>query len=154
MNNTTGDTKMNDTELELATTLAEEYKAIFPNSHAKAHPASFGTTAFLDTYIGTPATWSNGIRQNDPAWCMFTINKIAPHEFEITSSVGRLSVKPREGSYLAMESVKLPFRKKTGNINKIIPQMIKHFENMKQIIKDNSDNVYGRESIAHILNSL
>lgn len=83
------------------------------------------------------------IIDNDPAFHSFLVFDESNGKYEARNIRGDISINPVE-KYLAMSTVKTKFRKTTGNVDKIIRTFDKFFVNLKQLVKDNEDNIYQR----------
>ena len=133
--------------------LKDNYTSIFPNGKINARVYSgIGNPTLSVSFllIGNNEDQSNGIVDNDPI-----ITKFIAHlpciespsketKFKVERLVGDLSIRPPEGSYLAMGRVRLPYRKSTGDIGKQIQNLTKYFKKVGQTVIDNKYNLYNK----------
>ena len=124
----------------LAEAIAQEYSVFFPNSAVDVSKGVLGDGVVVECYLGNGKTFTNGISQNDPLDHAYWIYE-SEKGFEVTCDGIRLLVAPDENSYLAYDSVKIPFRKKKGDKSKIVKAMSKHFEKVRQAIDDNKNKL-------------
>lgn len=138
----------------------EEFKKLMTKTYLKYFPngnltLSFGALGKDSISISTTLLdYVNVTRHNDPMLHTFWLHKsidtatgnlLANVVFE--KDRGSLLVNPEEGSYLAMDRVKIPFRKKTGSPRSVVAYFDKYLKKAKDVVKDNADNVYGRSKI-------
>lgn len=112
------------------------WKQIFPNSMMIINKACLGDNYFFKGKLAKDRSESNhGITENDALSYMFTINKGAYKEFDVS-----LFVKPDPVTekYLCYGRKKL--RKKT--IKEVTEEkLLKRFEQVRQLVVDNKDNL-------------
>jgi hypothetical protein len=125
-------------------------KARFPNGHVRAKYSNMLSTDHITVsfgLIGDIEDVSSKIRHNDPLHHSFMITVRGDDKYEARNSIAGLMVKPSEGSYLAMDSVKTPFRKTTGDEKRIIKAFERFADRTVKIVKDNVENIYNVEKI-------
>jgi hypothetical protein len=139
------------TAKELATEMEKTVLKVFPKSYARAsYQLNLGESISLTFALAKDKSeLGNGIIHNDPAHTIFMIQDGLGRDNDI---VGKLiierilgsgfSVKPSEGSYMAMERHKVGFRKTTGDSKKILASLKKYFEKLKVELKANESNIY------------
>lgn len=106
------------------------------------------------TLQGDDSKHANGISHNDPAHQLIHIwfgdgrrrdlseqTDDIPEKFTAENDMASLMVMPSPGSHMAYESVKLPWRKKTGNKAAILKHIGTYFGRVKKIVKDNFDRL-------------
>jgi hypothetical protein len=106
------------------------------------------------TLQGDDSKHAGGISHNDPAHQLIHIwfgdgrsrdlseqTDDIPEKFTAVNDMASLLVKPSLGSHMAFESVKLPWRKKTGNKATILKHIGTYFGRVKKIVKDNFDRL-------------
>lgn len=118
----------------------------FPNCYlsvteSKSLGHSIGVSFGL---ILNKAELPSGIRDNDPVQHQFIIH-INKNGFEAVPLQGSIWINPPAGSYLAMGRIKTPFRKTSGDAKKIIKAFETFVPRLKQLVKDNEANIYGRQ---------
>ena len=121
--------------------LKEFPKAWFDGSYSR----SFKTIDF-EFGIQPKSKHANHIARNDPSHHKLIMHDIIDGEFPEKSTMemltgGALYVKPEEGSHLAMGSVKIGYRKKTGTPAQIVKHLQNYFKKMKKVVNDNKDNL-------------
>ena len=124
---------------EIAVCINSEFKALFPHSHTYIQRGALGGNYYLCVMLGDKETIGT-IEQNDLLRHSYNF-EITDTGFEITCNGASLSgLKPNE-NYLYCSRAKIPFRKKTGDLQKCILAMRKHFRAMRDIINDNKENL-------------
>lgn len=124
---------------EIAVCINSEFKALFPHSHTYIQRGALGGNYYLCVMLGDKETIGT-IEQNDLLRHSYDF-EITDTGFEITCDGASLSgLKPTE-NYLYCSRAKIPFRKKTGDLQKCILAMRKHFRAMRDIINDNKENL-------------
>lgn len=147
---------------------AETFANMIQNTIRKNFSKSFVRVSFdkrlgksiqISFLLGKDKTeWANQIPENDPMKHMFFIwlNKmgdddILPEKIGIElSQGGYLLVRPKEGSHLAYDRVKIGFRKKTGTPEQILKHVDTYFKKAKQVLLKNKDRMAG--SHRHLAN--
>jgi hypothetical protein len=133
--------------------LKDNFYSIFPNGKISAQvfngigDPTLGISFYM---IGERTDQSHNIVDNDPVHTKFIAHlpKIHPTKetkFKVEYLMGGLSVKPEEGSFMAMGRVKLPYRKSTGDISKQVKNLTKYFKKVGQAVIDNKDNLYKKD---------
>ena len=94
----------------------------------------------------------NRIVENDPAYSIFFIHLDNRHKdgslpdnmtIDISQAGARLYTNPEPGTNYAMGSVKLGWRKKTGNEASILKHFDAYMKKSKIIMQQHQDNLYG-----------
>lgn len=133
----------------LAKEIEEILKSRFPNGYVRAFYSENLTRHISISFglIGDIEDVSNKIRHNDPLHHSFMIFVEGEDSYEANRSMGRLMVKPPEDSYLAMGSVKTPFRKTTGDSKKVIKAFERFADRVVKIVRENKEDIYGVDKI-------
>ena len=134
-------------------TLKDKVNTIFPNAKINASVYSgIGEPTFSVSFylIGEKADQSYQIVDNDPMLCKFIAHLPCEHptkdtKFKLERLMGSLSLKPEEGSYFAMDSLKITHRKSTGNIDKQVDNLVKYFTKGAKTLIENKDNLYKKD---------
>ena len=126
--------------------LKDAYKAIFPNGYiAFSKPSISEGSFFITVMLQQPKDCTNQIPQNDPMRTVYAIyTSLVQNDIVFTlelCSGNRLSINPTN-PMLAMSSVKLAFRKTTGNEEKVIKAFTTHMTKRKTFINEHKDNIY------------
>lgn len=134
---------MNNHEI-LASKIEAILKDKFPNAYVSASYSdrfceSIGVRFGL---IGDDADLPWKIRQNDPLHTIFNIFVSGDDSYEAKILTGGLSVNPPEGSYLAMEHVKVPFRKTKGDEKRVIKAFERFADRAANVVRENKENIY------------
>jgi len=136
---------------ELMDSIKESFLSQFPNGYIKLqYSKRFGES--IDVFfglIGNIEHVSNKIRRNDPMGGSILIElNVRDSEFVVNSPNGGFSLNPEEGSYMAMKSLKFPFRAfKTNDENKLLAKFNEFFAKLKVLAKENRDNFYRSQDI-------
>lgn len=93
--------------------------------------------------VGNVKELTGGIVGNDPLGARFTIFP-DPKGFVVEAQLSNLSVEPEEGSYMAMGSVKIPFRKVRGDASKVLKAFERWSDSVIDIVKKEEQNIYKR----------
>lgn len=141
-------------DLQAATELASKLDAMlkkeFPNNAVGARISKGISSPAISINLGLIKDINDlpsKIRGNDPGHTSILMFVRGNGEYELYEPYSRISVNPPEGSYLAMDSVKVPIRAfKKGTEKKVLSTFEKFAKQYKQIVKDNEDNIYGREN--------
>lgn len=123
----------------------------FPNCFLQVQESKgFGHSIFVNFgLVLNKAELPSGIRDNDPVSHKFMIY-IEKTGFEAITLTGGIAVNPPAGSYNAMGFVKTPFRKTKGDAKKIIKAFETFVPRLKQLVKDNEANIYGRDKLKDV----
>lgn len=130
--------------------LETAFKEQFPNGVFSIKlDKGFGSAHFVIRFtMLSKEDWPNKIWQNDPINTIIFVETPSDDMFEaVLVSGGRLSVNPPAGSFMAMDLIKIPFRKTKGSPEKIVKYLADYFKKIKQTVIDNQDNIYGRKNI-------
>lgn len=85
-----------------------------------------------------------GVAMNDPAYTTLQLKQVTATTYELTAVNGvSLLVKPKAGSNMAFDSIKIPFRKKTGTLNTVLTALGKFFTKRAEIIDANWSDISG-----------
>jgi hypothetical protein len=133
--------------------LKEGVQGIFPNAKFSAEVyAGFGYPTLSTSFylISEREDQSHNIVDNDPVVTKFIAHLPRIHptkdtKFKLELMRGGLYLEPSEGSYLAMERLKIPFRKSTGAIDKQVDKLVKYFEVVGKTILENKDGLYKKD---------
>jgi len=133
--------------------LKDSVKQIFPNAKFSAEVyQGFGSPTLSTSFylISEREDQSHNIVDNDPVVTKFIAHlpKVHPTKdikFKLELLRGGLYLEPSEGSYLAMERLKIPFRKSTGTIDKQVDKLVKYFEVVGKTILENKDSIYKKD---------
>ena len=133
--------------------LKDSVKQIFPNAKFSAEVyQGFGSPTLSTSFylISEREDQSHNIVDNDPVVTKFIAHlpKVHPTKdikFKLELLRGGLYLEPSEGSYLAMERLRIPFRKSTGTIDKQVDKLVKYFEVVGKTILENKDSIYKKD---------
>jgi hypothetical protein len=133
--------------------LKDSVEQIFPNAKFSAEVyQGFGSPTLSTSFylISEREDQSHNIVDNDPVVTKFIAHlpKVHPTKdikFKLELLRGGLYLEPSEGSYLAMERLKIPFRKSTGTIDKQIDKLVKYFKVVGKTILENKDSIYKKD---------
>ena len=134
------------TYLELVAQFEElkaAHQAIFPNSYISFSKPCLGQGCFfIRLLIQQPIECENMIEHNDPMRTILSIYEQADGKFSLELVDGSsLSVNSTE-PYMAMSRVKCPFRKSTGDKDKIVKAFTNYLLKRKECIKNNKADIY------------
>lgn len=135
---------------KLASDIESIVKGVFPNSYVNADfKSNLYPSIIVKFTLGSGKDeWENGIIQNDPAYTIFmvdgmdkdgSINKLLTLE----KSHGSIFVKPTN-PHMAYDSIKVTFRKVTGDQAAILKGVKNYFERLKKTLQDNRDRMTDR----------
>lgn len=130
---------------DLAMEIEATVKNIFPKSSIDAtFSGNLMPSIRIEFALGSDKEFSHNIIRNDPVHHIFSVmwdkNKLNALTLERLS--GAIMVKPSEGSHLAMERHKIPFRKVAGDSKKIIAGVDRYFKKLKTEISKISNDIY------------
>jgi hypothetical protein len=142
--------------------LVEIYHSKFPNSLCSVRLYKvLGRSIVIDCFLANnKSELSGGYWENDMFKICFWIHDL-PNDFEMTDTLpetmvltnhnSHVLIKP-QSKYLAYDSVKIPFRKTTGNANKIIATFKKYVDKLYDIVNQQiaEDNIHS--SFINIVN--
>lgn len=132
---------------QFASKLEEVFRLYFPKSHIRAlhqgHPPRINLNFRL---VSDVHKLPHFIPDNDPAYSTWNMwRKGDKWEVNLLRG-GTFSVKPPPGSYLAMDSLKLGWRNKTGTEEQILKHFSNYLEKAKKAMNANIENVYGDDA--------
>lgn len=130
---------------QLADDIESLLKRKFPNGNVYAR-FSNNLTESISVWVGLVGNTrelTSGIAGNDPLATGFTVFR-DPKGFIIETRRSALSVNPEEGSYMAMGSVKIPFRKTRGDEKKILKALERWADRTIAVVRDEEANIYNR----------
>ena len=138
--------KLNLNELsgEYKMTIEQLFLNKFPNGYFAENSASLGKNySFIRLgLIGKTELCANKIRENDPMHTLLSIEQTG-EQFTVKLVAGGLSLNPEKGSYLAMNTIKLPFRKFTAKNEKdLLNKMDKFFDKLRSFVDENKAEIY------------
>jgi hypothetical protein len=85
----------------------------------------------------------NHIAMNDPVYHSFLISPKGSDCFVSENYQGRISVNPKK-SYLAMSSIKTPYRKTTGERARVLKSFVTFFSRLKTLVQEHESDIYQR----------
>lgn len=145
---------------DFVTKIQKTISKIFSKSFVKVNLSKrLGKTIQISFLLGKDKSeWINGIPENDPMKHMLFIwldrmgdDNILPDKIGIElSQGGDLTVRPKEGSHLAYDRVKIGWRKKTGTPEQILKHIDNYFKKAKQVLLKNKDRMSSSHS--HLVN--
>ena len=154
------DINNNMTVAEFLQSVKDIYNEHFPDSYCKAYLAKiFGRAIFLDFYLAKDEhELFNGYWENDMFKCScvihlpdnIDINSPMPETVQLQSMSSAIRTKPPV-SYLAYGSVKVPFRKATGNSTKVLVYIDKYVSRIASTMKQVYDEGYVSKSDEEIV---
>lgn len=119
---------------ELVTILNEEYKKVFPLSYTYFRKECIGYGSFLMVFLGDKESFSNGIEHNDPLRHNYSVSLTQKGLLvECRGGVALSSLKA-DNSYMYCTHKKLTFRRKEGDLKKVVAGMIKHFKALREFV--------------------
>jgi hypothetical protein len=124
--------------------IEQSFLSKFPNGYFSVYQAALGNNHNFVRLglIGKTELCSNKIRENDP---MHTVLSIQQYDDQITVNLisGGLSLNPEKGSYYAMNTIKLPFRKFTvKNEKELLTKMDKFFVKLRSFVDEHKAEIY------------
>lgn len=127
-------------------TIEQLFLAKFPNGYYNASNGTLRDTkhrSFIQLGLLGKLEWcANKIRENDPMHTLLSIEQEG-EKFTVELITGGLSLNPEVGSYYAMNTVKLPFRKFTAKNEKdLFAKMDKFFDKLRIFVNENAGNIY------------
>jgi hypothetical protein len=102
---------------------------------------------------GDKSKYVMNIARNDPAYHIaqvYGFDKEGNIKGKLEADVltgGSLHVKPAPDSYMAFDSVKIGWRKKTGTPEQVVKHFDNYFGKMKKVAKDNFERIPDRHTI-------
>lgn len=132
--------------LELAQDLKRVHQQYFPGAWFQISKGALGEEEIFIKYgIQNINDVANGILQNDPNFTVMMLSEESSGATTLEMSIGnRVTIYPEKGSYNALDSVKLKFRKTTGPDNRIIKTFTTHMQNTRGVVDDLKDLVVGK----------
>lgn len=139
--------EMNADDAVLAEKVVSAFKNVFPNGWIRVSRFSLGRGGFYVSFgLIDDITAMGGYRENDPMYHSVLVDPIPGGRYSADlGNCGKVYLKPAPGSFYAMDSVKIGFRKFSGDEKKIVDGFVKYFEKARAVVAENADNVYGRE---------
>ena len=135
----------------LAEKVVSAFKSAFPNGWIRtrrvrrAPGGSGGRGVYVAFGLVDDVNAMGGYRENDPMFHSVLVD-FTNRGYESTlGNGGKVYLKPAPGSFYAMDSVKIGFRKFSGDEKKIVDGFVKYFAKARAVVAENADNVYGRE---------
>jgi hypothetical protein len=126
---------------ELVTILNEEYKKLFPLSHTYFRTEAIGYGSFLMVFLGDKESFSNGIEHNDPLRHNYSVSLTQKGLLVECRGGCSLSSLKADNSYMYCTHKKLTFRKKEGDLKKVVAGMIKHFKALREFVDNEKVNM-------------
>ena len=120
----------------------------FPNGFINVHLwRSLGVESIVMEFglIKNTSELASKIRMNDPVHHRFMIS-IRKDGYQAEILMGGISTNPEAGSYKAMNTIKTPFRKTTGDAKKIVSTFDTFFGRLKSLVKEHKDNIYNAKN--------
>lgn len=143
------DTDMSKQELEqIAEGISTAFDKYFPNGWSRIGVNRIiGDDLVSVTFglVSDKSEQSSGLFDNDPMLHKFLVRQKGDGTYVSEKLLGYISTNPEAGSYMAMSSVKTPYRKTTGNPEKIIKSFDVFFGRLKTLLNEHESNIYGRE---------
>lgn len=141
-----GRSEMNADDAVLAEKVVSAFKSVFPNGWIRASRVPLGGRGFYVAFgLVDDVNAMGGYRENDPMFHSVLVD-FTNRGYESTlGNGGKVYLKPAPGSFYAMDSVKIGFRKFSGDEKKIVDGFVKYFAKARAVVAENADNVYGRE---------
>jgi hypothetical protein len=132
--------------------LEKTIKKHFPKSHVSV---KYTTNRIIIRFaVGNKNEWPNGIFENDPVSDIIFISVGLEKDGSLNDNqylekqkyAGSFVIKPKEGSHLAYDRVKVPIRPTEGSPDKIIKAIDAYYGKLKQSIKSNLDKLSDEHS--------
>ena len=124
------------------------YAKHFPDSRCHVQlTKNLGCAIFIDFYLAKDSSEVfNGYAVNDMFQCGFDIflegrkelNDLMPDSMVLEAMKSVIKIRP-ENRYLAYDTVKIPFRKTTGNAKKILAALEKYVTRLASIVHEEYD---------------
>ena len=141
-----GRSEMNADDAVLAEKVVSAFKSVFPNGWIRASRVPLGGRGFYVAFgLVDDVKAMGGYRENDPMFHSVSVFFDKDGYVAEIVSGGKVYLKPAPGSFYAMDSVKIGFRKFSGNEKKVVAGFAKYFEKARAAVLENAPNVYGRE---------
>jgi hypothetical protein len=125
---------------ELAKLVNEEYKKLFPHSHTYFRKECIGNGWFLMVFLGDKESFYNGIEHNDPLRHHYRFSLTEKGLCVNAKGVSLSSLKPKD-HYHYCSHKKLTFRKKEGDLKKVVDAMAKHFKTLRDFVDTEKVNM-------------
>lgn len=140
-----GRDKMDPADVALAEKVVSAFKGVFPHGWIHVSRVPLGGRGFYVKFgLVDDVAAMGGYRDNDPMYHSVFVD-FANRGYEASLGVGgKVYLKPAPGSFMAMDSVKIGFRKVSGDEKKIVAGLVKYFEKARSVVVENADNVYCR----------
>lgn len=135
---------------ELIAAIEKTFYSRFPNGLIKADVTRIlgnWHISVTSVMISDQNDQQSRIYMNDPMYSKFMIYINGEDEYEAKSLSTGLKLKPEEGSYMAMQTGKVPFRSFKGNSEKVIRAFDTYYQRLFAFAKANKDNIYNVENI-------
>ena len=141
-----GRAEMNADDAALAEKVVAEFKSAFPNGWIRASSVPLGGRGFYVAFgLVDDVKAMGGYRENDPMFHSVLVDVVSGGYSAELGSGGKVYLKPAPGSFYAMDSAKIGFRKFSGDEKKIVAGFAKYFAKARAVVAENAENVYGRE---------
>lgn len=125
------------------------YKKYFPNGYIGITTGCLGSESIsIETLLVDEI---NVTKHNDPMLINLWLHNamyetgVLKETVVLEKSKGFLSINPPKDSFYAMENVKIPFRKTTGDIDKVYKAIDRFYKRAKDIVNENESNIYNRD---------
>lgn len=135
---------------KLASDIESTVKGVFPDSYVAAgFRWNLYPSIIVKFTLGSGKDeWENGIIQNDPAHTIFMVDGMDKDgsinkALTLEKSHGSILVKPTN-PHMAYGTIKVPFRKVTGDQTAILKGVKNYFEKLKKVLQDNRDKMTDR----------
>lgn len=138
------------------------YAKHFPDSHCNVQlTKNLGCAIFIDFYLAKDSSEvSHGYAVNDMFQCGFDIflegrkelNDLMPDSMVLEAMKSVIKIRP-ENRYLAYDTVKIPFRKTTGNAKKILAALEKYVTRLASIVHAEYDKDTISDGYKNLLDS-
>lgn len=138
---------MSAADAALADSVVAEFKNVFPNGWIRVSRFSLGRGGFYVSFgLIDDIKAMGGYRENDPMYHSVLVDPIPGGRYSADlGNGGKVYLKPAPGSFYAMDSVKIGFRKFSGDDKKIVAGFAKYFAKARVVVAENAEKVYGRD---------
>lgn len=96
-------------------------------------------------FVGDKSKLTSGILENDPTVIKMMVHPSRDGSYSLEALSSSFMVKPEPGSFMAMGSKKVPFRKVKGDLSKIEKGFEKWLKKYTEAVKSNKEDIYGYE---------
>ena len=137
---------MSAADAALAEKVVVEFKGVFPNGWIRVSRMPLGGRGFYVKFgLVDDIAAMGGYRDNDPMFHSVSVFFDKAGYVAEFGGGGKVYLKPAPGSFCAMDSVKIGFRKFSGDEKKIVAGFAKYFAKARVVVAENAEKVYGRE---------